>query len=30
MRGSIRRQGKDSWRITVSLGKNPALSHAVR
>lgn len=23
MRGSIRRQGKDSWRLTVSLGKNP-------
>ncbi|RPF47109.1 site-specific recombinase XerD [Thermodesulfitimonas autotrophica] len=23
MRGSIRRQAKDSWRITISLGKNP-------
>ncbi|MGB9858837.1 MAG: tyrosine-type recombinase/integrase, partial [Moorellaceae bacterium] len=23
MRGSIRKQGKESWRITVSLGKNP-------
>lgn len=23
MRGSIRRQSKDSWRITISLGKNP-------
>jgi len=23
VRGSIRKQGKDSWRITVSLGKNP-------